>query len=254
MKSCIYEGRVSHTRLQPVRHSFDYRLFMMYVDLEELPILFTRFRFWSDDRSALARFRRDRHVGDGDLRETVYDLVEKEAGFRPTGPVRLLTNFAYFGYWFNPVSFYYCFADDGETVDAVVVEVNNTPWGEQHCYVESCRQENAGKKSWRFEVAKQMHVSPFMPMDVNYSWVLSAPDETASVFMANRISGERVFKAALHLKRKEITAWSLAGVLCRYPFQTVRTIFAIHWQALRLWLKRVPIYPHPDKAAAALEQ
>ena len=78
----------------------------------------------------------------------------------------------------------------------------------------------------------------FMPMDVNYSWVLSAPDETASVFMANRISGERVFKASLDLKRKEISAWSLASVLCRYPFQTVRTIFAIHWQALRLWLKR----------------
>ena len=240
--------------MQPVRHSFDYRLFMMYVDLEELPVLFTRFRFWSADRPALARFRRDRHVGDGDLRETIYDLVEKEVGFRPTGPVRLLTNFAYSGYWFNPVSFYYCFADDGETVDAVVVEVNNTPWGEQHCYVESCRQKNAGKKSWRFEVAKQMHVSPFMPMDVNYSWVLSAPDETASVFMANRISGERVFKATLDLKRKDITAWSLASVLCRYPFQTVRTIFAIHWQALRLWLKRVPIYPHPDKVAAALEQ
>jgi len=254
MKSCIYEGRVSHTRLQPVLHGFEYRLFMMYVDLDELPSMFNRFWFWSANKPALARFRRDKHVGSGDLKQTVIDLVEKQAGFRPAGPVRLLTNFSYFGYWFNPVSFYYCFAADGETVDAVVVEVNNTPWGEQHCYVESCRREHSGKQSWRFEVAKDMHVSPFMPMDVNYSWVLSTPGDTTSVYMANRIAGERVFKAMLNLERKEISSARLAWVLCRYPFQSMRTIFAIHWQALRLWLKRVPLYPHPDKATAAMEQ
>lgn len=254
MKSCIYVGRVSHTRLQPVRHGFDYRLFMMYVDLDELATIFKRFWFWSADKPALARFRRDRHTGSGDLKSSIQDLVEKKVGFRPSGPVRLLTNFSYFGFWFNPVSFYYCFAEDGETVEAIVVEVNNTPWGEQHCYVESCRDKQRNNRTWRFEVGKNMHVSPFMPMDVNYSWVLSAPAESASVFMANRVSGERVFKAMLNLRRKEISSATLAAVLVRYPFQTLSTVLAIHWQALRLWLKRVPIYPHPDKAAAALEQ
>lgn len=254
MQSCIYEGRVSHTRLQPVRHGFDYRLFMMYVDLDELPVIFNRFWFWSANKRAIARFRRDRHTGSGDLKTAICDLVETELGFRPAGPVRLLTNFSYFGFWFNPVSFYYCFAEDGETVDAIVVEVNNTPWGEQHCYVESCRRKRQENKTWRFDVAKKMHVSPFMPMDVKYSWVLSKPAANTSVFMANRISGERVFKAMLSLRRKEISSASLAGVLIRYPFQTARTILAIHWQALRLWLKRVPLYPHPDKAAAAMEQ
>jgi len=237
----------------PVQHRFDYRLFMMYVDLDELPTLFSGRWFWSTRRSALARFRRDRHLGSGDLKTAVKDLVRDQAGFRPAGAVRLLTNFAYFGYWFNPVSFYYCFAADDETVEAIVVEVNNTPWGEQHCYVESCRNQ-AQDKPWRFEVAKEMHVSPFMPMDVRYTWVLKPPRERLSVFMANRTSGTRDFKAMLNLQRKEISSRALAGILLRYPFQTLTTIARIHWQAVRLWLKRVPVHPHPDKAEAIADR
>ena len=106
MKSCIYEGRVNHTRVQPVRHRFDYRIFMMYVDLDELPGLFEKRWFWSSSRSALARFQRERHLGVGDLQDAVRDLVAEKSGARPSGPIRLLTNFSYFGFWFNPVSFY----------------------------------------------------------------------------------------------------------------------------------------------------
>jgi DUF1365 family protein len=254
MKSCIYEGRVSHTRHQPVRHRFDYRLFMMYVDLDEMPTLFEKRWFWSVTKLALARFRRDRHMGHGDLQDAVRQRVADELGFRPAGPIRLLTNFAYFGYVFNPVSFYYCFAADGETVEAIVVEVNNTPWGEQHCYVESCRDADGPQRMWRFEVAKRMHVSPFMPMAADYTWVLKPPAENLSVFMANRVAGSRAFKAMLSLQRTEISSGTLAGVLLRYPFQTMTTMFAIHWQALRLWLKRVPIHPHPQKNEAIVEQ
>jgi len=247
MESCIYEGRVRHTRTQPAVHGFTYRLFMMYLDLDELPSLFKKRWFWSVSRPAIARFRREDHLGSSDtpLADAVRDLVAAETGHRPSGPVRLLTNLAYFGYRFNPVSFYYCFAADGQTVETIVAEVNNTPWGEQDTYVLPCVPRDAS--AWRFRPAKKMHVSPFMPMDVNYDWVLANPAERLTVHMANYSDGKRFFDASMRLGRREISAGSLASVLLRFPLLTLKIIAAIHWQALRLWLKRCPVYAHPKK-------
>jgi DUF1365 family protein len=254
MNSCIYEGRVRHTRNTPAVHRFDYRLFMMYLDLDELPSLFECRWFWSTRRPALARFRRSQHLGPETqpLAESVRDLVEQELGRRPRGPIRLLTNLSYFGYCFNPVSFYYCFAEDGETVESIVAEVNNTPWGEQVTYVMPCSGSRDGKRSWRFQPSKKMHVSPFMPMDIRYNWALSKPAERLSVYMANYRDGERIFDAAMLMERKPIRARSLAGVLMRFPLMTVKIIFAIHWEALRLWLKGCPIHDHPGKSTEAV--
>jgi DUF1365 family protein len=249
MQSCIYEGRVRHTRTTPAQHHFSYRLFMMYLDLDELPTLFQKRWFWSVSRPALARFRRDDHLGDNDrpLSDCVRDLVADQTGRRPDGPIRLLTNLAYFGYGFNPVSFYYCFASDGQTVEYIVAEVNNTPWGEQDCYVLSCNEQSRRRSAWRFNPQKKMHVSPFMPMQIDYDWALAQPGKRLSVYMANARDGERFFDAAMLLRRTEINAWSLASVLTRYPLQTMKIIVSIHWQALLLWLKRCPVYAHPDK-------
>ena len=187
MDSCIYEGRVRHTRREPVTHQFNYRLFMMYLDLDELPTLFNRRWFWSASRPALARFRRDDHFGPGDkpFADVIRDLVESDTGKRPDGPIRLLTNLSYFGYCFNPVSFYYCFAADGEAVEYIVSEVNNTPWGERDTYVLDCQHEESSTEFWRFHPKKKMHVSPFMPMDVEYDWALSRPNDKLSIHMAN---------------------------------------------------------------------
>ncbi|MDH3860514.1 MAG: DUF1365 domain-containing protein, partial [Gammaproteobacteria bacterium] len=187
MNSCIYEGRVKHTRTKPAVHQFSYRLFMMYLDLDELPTLFEKRWFWSVSRRALARFRRADHLGaeDEPLADAVRGLIEVETGTRPHGPIRLLTNLSYFGYCFNPVSFYYCFADDGETIEFIVAEVNNTPWGERDTYVMDCRSETKMARSWRFQPTKKMHVSPFMPMELEYNWVLSAPADRLAIFMAN---------------------------------------------------------------------
>jgi DUF1365 family protein len=222
---------------------------MMYLDLDELPTLFKRRWFWSASRPALARFRRGDHLGPSDkpLADVIRDLVERETGKRPYGSIRLLTNLSYFGYCFNPVSFYYCFAADGETVEYIVSEVNNTPWGERDTYVLDCQQEAPKRHSWRFRPRKKMHVSPFMPMDVEYDWALSKPDEKLSVYMANAEKGTRIFDAAMSLNRRAISSWSLASVLLRFPLMTTKVIFAIHWEALRLWAKRCPLYIHPGK-------
>lgn len=256
MDCCIYEGRVRHTRKKPVTHQFNYRLFMMYLDLDELPTLFSGRWFWSVSRPALARFRRGDHLDpcDKPLADVIRDLVERNTGKRPDGPVRLLTNLSYFGYCFNPVSFYYCFAADGETVEFIVPEVNNTPWGERDTYVLDCQHGGAKALSWRFSPEKKMHVSPFMPMDVEYDWVLSKPTDRLSVYMANGENGTRIFDAAMHLNRKAITGWSLASILLRFPLMTTKIILAIHWEALRLWVKRCPLYIHPGRAKQAVSR
>ncbi len=256
MESCIYEGQVRHTRTSPVLHRFRYRMFMMYLDLEELPVVFRRRWLWSASRPALARFRRADHLGSPEqpLHEAVRDLVERETGARPDGPVRLLTNLSYFGYCFNPVSFYYCYAKDGETLQCIVAEVNNTPWGERDTYVLPAGENLGKRRAWRFRPLKKMHVSPFIPMDIEYDWCFTPPGDRTSVYMANAKDGKRFFDAAMTLRRTEISGPSLARVLVTYPFMTLKVIFAIYWQALRLYVKRCPLFVHPNKKNAMVVQ
>ena len=249
MKSAIYAGQVRHRRMQPAGHEFSYGLFMMYLDLAELDTVFNRHWFWSTKRSALARFRRENHMGDAEtpLDVSVRKLVQEETGKYPQGPIRLLTNLSYFGYCFNPVSFYYCFDNRDENVETIVAEVNSTPWGERHCYVldEASNQGKAAHK--RYAPVKQMHVSPFMAMDVDYDWRFSIPEDALRVHMQNSKQSQKIFDATLDLERTEINAGSLARVLLLYPVMTLKVILAIHWQALRLWIKRIPVYDHPGK-------
>lgn len=251
MNSCLYVGQVRHRRFTPRPHAFRYRLFLVYLDLEELPELFKRFWLWSAKRPALAWFRRADHVGPAErpLAEVIRDHVEQTTGSRPQGAVRLLTHLRYFGMCFNPVSFYYCF-DEQDQVQAIVCEVNNTPWGERHLYVLDKSLQVADGQLLRYQRGKAFHVSPFMPMDIDYDWRFTLPGERLNVHMENYRQDERIFDATLSLRQQPMTSRSLAGVLLMYPLVTIKVVAGIYYEALRLWLKKTPVYPHPvDKDA-----
>lgn len=252
MNSCLYVGTVRHRRFLPVEHVFEYRMFMVYMDLDELPGVFDGRWLWSARRPAPAWFRRSDYLGDPSvpLDRAVRDKAESETGVRPTGPIRMLTHLRYFGYVMNPVTFYYCFSEDGQSVETVLTEITNTPWNERHTYVLSRdpAEDREGASRHRFE--KAFHVSPFMDMAHAYDWRFTRPDQSLVVHMENHRGGTKYFDATLSMRREEMTKAALRRSLLRHPWMTVRVATSIYWQAARLWLKRVPFHDHPKTKAA----
>ena len=250
MKSCIYEGRVSHRRFSPRRHSFDQKLFLMYLDLAEVDQVFRGRWAWSAKRPALAWLRRRDHMGptDENLEKSVRDFVERKTGSRPFGPIRLLTHLRYFGFVMNPVSFYFCFSED-ECLQHVVAEVNNTPWGEQHCYLLEPAHFSPAEKNNREVTRKEFHVSPFLPMDMLYRWNIRMDEGGLKIGIQNDSAGKRMLTVAMKLKKQEINARNLNRVLWRYPFMTARVFLNIYWQAFILWWKKTPFFPHPKRSS-----
>lgn len=278
LQSCLFEGRVRHRRFTPIENAFTYSAFWAYLDLAELDRVFDRRWLWSTSRFAIARFDRRDHLlfpddvaapsipdrrpsqgqcpvrSGGDLPSldlSVRQLVASVTGSPITGPIRLLTQLRMWGYLMNPVSFYYCFDEAGMYADVVVAEVNNTPWGERHCYVLDRRAQP--ERRLRFEQAKQFHVSPFMNLDMQYRWALTSPAETLTVHIENWRAADRLFDCTLHLKRREISGAELARTLMRHPFMTGTVTAGIYWQALKLWWKRCPFVPHPNSEASPRE-
>lgn len=272
--SCLYEGTVRHRRLGAgLRDEFRHRLFMAYLDLDELPELFDGKLLWSARRPALAWFRRADYLGDPRtaLGESVRALVAERTGARPEGPVRLLTHLRCFGHCFNPVSFYYCFEEErragpsgpdhfsgpagpagpghpagpGERVGAIVADVTNTPWGESHAYVLPVAP-SPGVMRGSFD--KRLHVSPLMSMAHSYELRATAPGERLSLHIESTAAGNAApgFDATLSLQRRELSSTMLA----RYPFLTVRMLARIYAHALRLRLRGAAWHPHPRQGAA----
>jgi uncharacterized protein len=245
LDSAIYSGTVRHRRFRPARHEFTYELFMAFLDIDRIPALMRQAPVSSYNRWNWASFHESDHFGDpkSSLRDRlVQDAKTHGVDFPRDGPIYLLTNLRYLGYCFNPISLYFCYEPNGVSLKTILAEVNST-FGEHRNYWLGPHNQLPGKL--KFHSAKSMHVSPFMDMKLDYEFAFNEPGDKLVAHMNTLDQGSTFFDATLTLHRKPWNSANLTAALIRQPWMTAKVITAIHWEALRLWLKRVPVYQHP---------
>ena len=243
MHSAIYHGQVIHKRFIPKSHKLNYKLYMMYLDLDEIDEVLSLSKLWSTSVLSPARFFREDFLGDpkSQLKDSVIALIKEKTGELQVGPIRMMANLRYFGYNINPIICYYCF-DINENLRYLVVEVHNTPWNQRTSYVLKCDPKQ-GVQRKKFQ--KQMHVSPFNPMAMQYHLKTNKPDNKLQLCIDVMADEEKHMFTCLQLNQLQITQSSLNKILINYPLMTLKVLAAIYWQASKLWLKGVPIHNIP---------
>ena len=246
--SAIYEGVLAHRRYEPRPRSLRYPIWMVLLDLDELPHVLDRRLLWSARRPAPIRFRERDFLDSGDrpLAAAARALAAERLGQAPAGPVRVLAMPRVAGVGFNPASFVYLHGPEGK-LEALIVEVTNTPWGDRHRYVAARDGEGPGIRA---ELKKRLHVSPFMPMEQSYTVEASVPDRDLRVRVRSFEGQRKVFEAALALRRRELSAAATRDVLLRRPPQSLATLARIYAHALRLRIAGAAVYRRPREAAA----
>ncbi|MFT7475318.1 MAG: DUF1365 family protein [Verrucomicrobiales bacterium] len=240
-RSGLYEGSMSHHRLRPSDHRFSYRMYYGLFDLDELPELDRQLRLFSHNSRNIFSLRDTTHGSDDGtgLRDWIEkQLADAEYEFE-LGRVQLLAFPTVAGYVFNPISIWWCFDTDG-SLRAVLHEVRNT-FGDKHSYLSEVDPEAP-----RQVFDKELHVSPFMDLDKTYSFRLSAPDETVGVWIREDDQEGKLFTASFVGRRVEFTDRQLARMFVRYPLITLKSVLSIHWQAIKLWRKKVRFHSRPQ--------
>lgn len=244
MNSCLYRATVMHNRLAPKKHRFHYNVFMFYIDLDEIETLSKRLWMLSINKFNFFSLRNNEHLqlpaGNPDKTKSIKEQITlylSQNGIElGKGKIMLLTNLNVLGYNFNPVSFYFCF-DENNLPLCAVCEVGNT-FGEMKPYL--LTKENFSADSYHLNTTKYFYVSPFIDHDTNFDFNLVIPAERLNIRIDDYRQDERFFISTLTGKKKKLSNLNLLGYSIRFPFITLKIITLIHWNALLLWMKKIP--------------
>jgi uncharacterized protein len=247
MRSAIYEGRVVHHRRHPIDHRFTYRLGLPLVYLDEMRELCRLHPLWSTERANVVSYRRADYLRPDteSLEAAVRDVVHERLGWRPSGPIAMLAHPRTWGWVFNPITLYYCFDPSTASVEALVADVTNTPWHERHAYAVGAPGDHC--------FSKELHVSPFFGMNLEYALSYESPDRHLSLRLDLRDGDSRVFHAGLYLERRSANRKELGRLIWSHPFLTAHVSAAIYRQAFSLWRHGAPFVAHPGRRCEAVE-
>ena len=246
MRSALYAGVVTHLRRRPRRHNLRYRVMQGLFDLDELPALDRKLRLFGHNRAAPISFHdKDHGDGSGELRPWVEAQLRAAGLDGDWGALRLLCMPRMLGYVFNPLSVYFCH-EPGGRLAAILYEVNNT-FGQRHAYVLPADEASG---TIRQGCDKAFYVSPFMPMDLRYDFRIVPPGARVGVEVAARDADGPLLDARFLGARRSLTDLALLRALIAYPAMTLNVVLAIHWEAVRLWLKGLRLAPRPSRAPA----
>ncbi|WP_394205669.1 DUF1365 domain-containing protein [Shewanella waksmanii] len=238
MRSAVYRGEVRHRRFGDRPHRFNYGMYMMAIDLDELDVVCRTSRVFGTRWFNPIRFQEKDYLKSepGELKQRISNKVAQLGGHWQGEKVVMMAQCRCLGLYFSPINFYFCY-DNNDVCKYMLAEVSNTPWNQRHYYLVDLEGD--------CKTDKVFHVSPFMEMDMQYHWKIVAPEHKVMVHIENH-QHSKVFDATLAMTREEITPGSLLKTWLSTPMMTGKMIAGIYWQALKLFCKRVPFVAHPE--------
>ncbi|MEZ5470844.1 MAG: DUF1365 domain-containing protein [Marinicella sp.] len=248
----ITQGRVIHHRYLPKVHHFDYQMSWFLIDVDNLSEWDKQSKCLGYNRWSIYSIHDKDYINDKrePIRKKLSDFLKMQGVETHSGQTLLFTHPRFFGFGFNSVSFYFCYNQD--RLRYIVSEINNTPWAEKHLYLHDCDNQGVLNKpdtnKYLFKFDKAFHISPFVDMNVQYSWQFEINPEQIKVSMELHRKNVKVLFVHLDADITPVVDNQENWVKLSRMFQPIKMWFGIYWQAFKLWLKKTPFYNHPDKS------